>query len=122
MAFYWSPMGDEARYDDGLRSDDADGAAYLAFVEHPTVEPQLRPFDLGSSEGEAQHWLVLDREDRTSARRGRRMAAALPQAAANLTMSLPSEPFWLRWSFGTQLPGSCSLPIMAMPRMSPITT
>ena len=29
------------------------------------MEPQLRPFDLGSSEEEAQHWLVLDREART---------------------------------------------------------
>src|ERR1051326_3772375 len=65
VAFFWSPMGDEAVYDDGLRSCEADWAAYLTFVEHPKVEPHLRAYDLGSSEEEAQHWLVLDRETRT---------------------------------------------------------
>ena len=65
VAFFWSPLGDEAVYHDGKCSGDADWAAFLAFVEHPTVEPPLRPFELGSSEEEAQHWLLLDREART---------------------------------------------------------
>ena len=65
VAFFWSPMGDEALYHDGLHSGVGDWTAYLAFVEHPTVEPHLRAYDLGSSEDEAQHWLVLDREART---------------------------------------------------------
>ena len=65
VAFYWSPLGDEAMYDDGLRSGVVDWNAYLAFVQHPLVEPHLFPFDLGSSEEEARHWLVLDREART---------------------------------------------------------
>jgi hypothetical protein len=36
----------------------------LAFVEHPRVEPHLRPYDPGSSE-EARDFLALDREART---------------------------------------------------------
>lgn len=65
VAFSWSLLGDEARYDDGRCSGDADWTAYLAFVEHPQVEPYLRPYDLGSSEDEARDFLVLDREARS---------------------------------------------------------
>jgi hypothetical protein len=65
LAFFWSPMGDEALYHDGQRSGVGDWTAYLAFVRHPLVEPHLRSFDLGSSEEEARHWLVLDREARS---------------------------------------------------------
>src|ERR1051326_452206 len=79
VAFYWSAMGDEAMYADGVRSGEADWAAYLTFVEHPRVEPQLRPFDLGSSEEEAQQWLVLDREARTLSVLPAQEAAALLQ-------------------------------------------
>lgn len=64
VAFYWTPMGDEAEYNDGVQSGDGEWPAYLSFVQHPKVEPQLRPYDLGSSECEARHWLVLDREAR----------------------------------------------------------
>jgi hypothetical protein len=64
VAFFWSPSGDEAVYADGLRSGVGDWAAYLAFVQHPLVEPHLLPYDLGSSEAEVQHWLLLDREAR----------------------------------------------------------
>lgn len=79
VAFFWSPLGDEAVFNDGWCSGDADWTAYLAFVEHPTVEPHLRPFDLGSSEDEARHWLVLDREERTLSILPAREAAALLQ-------------------------------------------
>src|ERR1051326_4995726 len=65
VAFCWSSLGDEAMYADGRRSGEADWAAYLTFVEHPRVEPHLRPYDLGSSEEEARAFLVLDRESRT---------------------------------------------------------
>src|ERR1051326_450013 len=64
VAFCWSSLGDEAMYADGRCSGEADWAAYLAFVEHPRVEPHLRPYDLGSSEEEARAFLMLDREAR----------------------------------------------------------
>jgi hypothetical protein len=93
VAFSWSSCGDEARYDDGHCAGEADWAAYLAFVKHPIVEPHLRPFDLGSSEDEAQQWLVLDREARTlSVLPAEEAAAVLQQQWGIQPAALP-----LRW-------------------------
>lgn len=64
VAFYWSPMGDEAMYDDGVVSADGQWPAYQTFIYHPKVAPHLRPYNLGSSDGEATHWLLLDRTER----------------------------------------------------------
>ena len=89
VAFFWSSLGDEAMYDDGRCSGEADWAAYLTFVEHPKVEPHLRPFDLGSSEEEAQHWLVLDREARTLSVLPAEEAAALLQQQWGTRPALP---------------------------------
>jgi hypothetical protein len=92
VAFYWSPIGDEAMYDDGRCSGDGNWHAYLAFVEHPTVEPHLHPFDLGSSEDEARHWLVLDREARTLSALPVEAAAALLQQQSDIRQaSLPLQ-------------------------------
>jgi hypothetical protein len=77
VAFFWSPSGDEALYEDGRCAGLGNWLAYLALVKHPLVEPHLRPFDLGSSEDEAQHWLVLDREARS-------LSALSVEAAATL--------------------------------------
>jgi len=95
VAFYWSPAGDEAMYDDGRCSGDGDWTGYLAYVDHPAVavhlvrpcwacggrgtltdlenEPcdfcdgaGLLPLRLGSSDFEADHWLVIDRQERTA--------------------------------------------------------
>jgi hypothetical protein len=77
VAFYWTPMGDEAMYDDGVQSGDGEWPAWLSFVQHPKVEPQLGPYDLGSSESEARHWLVLDRTARALYALPVRTAAAL---------------------------------------------
>jgi hypothetical protein len=63
VAFYWG-AGDEAYYDDGRSSATGEWDAYLAFVQHPTIEPALRPYHLGDSDSEATHELVLDREER----------------------------------------------------------
>jgi hypothetical protein len=63
IAFYWG-SGDEAYYDDGRSSATGEWEAYLAFVQHPTIEPALRPYHLGDSDSEATHELVLDREER----------------------------------------------------------
>jgi hypothetical protein len=37
---------------------------FLAFVQHPIVHPFLTDYDLGSSESDARHALILDRHER----------------------------------------------------------
>jgi hypothetical protein len=62
VAFYWTPTGDEARYDDGQVSGDGNWHLFLAWRRwHPDVD---RRYNLGDSETDADHWLVLDRETR----------------------------------------------------------
>ena len=93
VAFYWEPAGDEAMFDDGRISTEADWRALLIYLRHPTTEPlfvlscwecqgrgttnQLEnepcptcggagvlPFNIGNSEQEADYWLILDRQER----------------------------------------------------------
>jgi hypothetical protein len=62
VAFYWTPAGDEAMYDDGRAA--GDGNWYL-FSTLRHTHPELdRRYNLGYSELEAEHWLLLDRETR----------------------------------------------------------
>lgn len=63
VAFYWGG-GDEAYYADGYRSACGEWDAFLLFIEHPSVASALQSYDFGSSEDEARHWLILDREHR----------------------------------------------------------
>lgn len=65
VVFYWTPCGDELRYNDGTTEADGSWHAWLAFKRHPCIAPHLEPYHLGSSEEEARHWLLLDRESRT---------------------------------------------------------
>lgn len=64
VAFYWEPAGDEAAYNDGVCSADGNWFGFLKFVEHPGVMPHLQQYNLGSSDFEAEHWLLADLEDR----------------------------------------------------------
>lgn len=65
VAFYWVPGGDEGAFHDGRISQvKINNNVYLAFVRHRAVAPHLRPYNLGASDTEADHWLVLDREER----------------------------------------------------------
>ena len=93
VAFYWQPAGDEVMYDDGQVSADGDWWAWIDFVNHPAVYhhllwpcPQCHgvgttnqlenetctvcdgagrlPLNLGNSDEEATHWLILDRQER----------------------------------------------------------
>ncbi len=63
VAFYWGG-GDESYYADGRASRTGEWDGYQAYVDHWCIQPALRGFDLGSSEGEAVHWLLLDRQTR----------------------------------------------------------
>ncbi len=61
VSFHWTPAGDEADYDDGQRAGTGEWQGYLAYVDHPTVRPLLTQYQLGSSDSEAEHSLILDR-------------------------------------------------------------
>jgi hypothetical protein len=37
----------------------------LAYVQHPLIHPLLAPYDLGSSDAEGRHSLILDRTERS---------------------------------------------------------
>lgn len=92
VAFYWEPAGDEVRYDDGQVGGDGEWWAWLDFTGHPAVAPHLLlpcprrhgagttnqlenepcdfcdgtgrlPLNLGNSDEEADHWLILDRQE-----------------------------------------------------------
>jgi len=64
VSFHWTPGGDEADYDDGQRAGTGEWEGYLMFVGHPTVYPHLTQYNLGDSDSEAQHALILDRQER----------------------------------------------------------
>lgn len=63
VGFYWG-VGDESYVNDGRCMTTGEWDAFLLFVRHRSVEWHLHGYDLGSSEDEARHWLILDREER----------------------------------------------------------
>ena len=65
VAFYWEPCGDELAWRDGQRSVvGASWYAWLSFLRHPAIAPILVAYHFGSSETEADDWLILDRLNR----------------------------------------------------------
>ena len=62
VAFKWTPYGDEAEYSDGRVSANGNWQAFLSYVQHPAASTSLNNYDLGSSESEAKHTLMLDRD------------------------------------------------------------
>ena len=67
VAFYWTPFGDEVMWDTGYSSATGEWQPWLLFVQHRLIAPALGLYNLGSSEQEATHSLLLDREERTCA-------------------------------------------------------
>ena len=65
VGLWWERAGDEASFCDGeCTVVGAEWAAYLTLVEHPRNWPLLDlDVELGDSDTEATHMLVLDRED-----------------------------------------------------------
>src|ERR671914_2251110 len=63
VSLQWTPYGDEADYSDGRGSGTGNWQAFLAFIHHPAVSPQLKGYDLGSSDSEAKHTLILDQKE-----------------------------------------------------------
>ncbi|MGA9774250.1 MAG: hypothetical protein WBV94_34800 [Blastocatellia bacterium] len=62
VGFYWTPCGDEIIYTDGRVSADGHWHAWLLFIRHKAIAPHLQGYNLGSSDEEATHWLLVDRE------------------------------------------------------------
>jgi hypothetical protein len=60
VAFHWTPYGDEAEYFDGRVSGTGNWQAFLAYTQHPAVRPSLIDYDLGKSDTDANHVLILD--------------------------------------------------------------
>jgi hypothetical protein len=63
ITFYWTPCGDEVIYSDGRISADGHWPAWLLFVRHNSIAPHLEAYNLGSSDEEATHWLLVDCEN-----------------------------------------------------------
>jgi hypothetical protein len=61
VAFYWTSYGDEIIYSDGRLSADGDWHAWFVFTRHKSIAPHLEEYNLGSSDEEATHWLLVDR-------------------------------------------------------------
>ncbi len=62
VGFYWIPCGDELIATDGRSTETGNGWTFLAYKRHRAVAQLLEPFDLGSSEEDAAHMLLVDRE------------------------------------------------------------
>lgn len=60
----WTSLGDHPYLSDGRTSMSGDGWGWLAWARHAAVAPHLRPYDLGSSEQEGPHVLLIDRAER----------------------------------------------------------
>lgn len=108
VAFYWTPAGDEAMFDDGRFQGDGNWIGFQSYVEHPVVAPYLVmpcqhclgqgvacevcdgtgtiPANLGSSEFEAEWWLVVDRQER------RAYLAPVAEAEGFLAQQWPPVP------------------------------
>jgi len=61
VAMWWTPLGDELMFSDGTTTATGDYRGWLAFCAHPVTLLFLNPYQLGSSEQEAEHWLLVDR-------------------------------------------------------------
>jgi hypothetical protein len=61
VAMWWTPLGDELMFSDGTITATGDYRGWLAFCAHPLTRLFLNPYQLGSSEHEAEHWLLVHR-------------------------------------------------------------
>jgi hypothetical protein len=85
ISLYWTPYGDEVIFDDNYVSGTGEWMGFLMFLHRQTVQERLWAFDLGSSEFEARHALMLDRLTRTL------YVGTLPEVRAFLQSVQPLE-------------------------------
>jgi hypothetical protein len=76
--------GDELAYSDATITASGYWPAWLAFCEHPLGRVLLEPYRLGSSDAEAEHWLLVDRWQST-------LDVGLARDVRQLLVTQPSE-------------------------------
>jgi hypothetical protein len=86
VGLFWSPLGDQLVTTDGVNSGTGQSWAWLSYRRHRAVAPLLEPFDLGSSEEDGTHMLVIDREA------NRASVAFATEARAFLAGQHPPQP------------------------------
>ena len=86
VSFHWTPYGDETDYSDGRVSATGNWQAFLAYIQYPAISPLLNGYNLGSSDNEAHHALILDREKLAV------FIAPVKEAEKSLQKQLPEEP------------------------------
>jgi hypothetical protein len=86
VSFQWTPYSDETDYSDGRVSATGNWQAFLAFIHHPAISPHLEHYDLGSSDSEAKHALILDQEKQAL------FIAPAKEAQKFLSEQWPKEP------------------------------
>jgi len=74
VGFHFEPSGDDVLLDDGRQFGTGDAWSFLVYRRHPAVAPHLEPYNLGYSDMEAAHVLVIDRSHD--------LAGIIPVAAA----------------------------------------
>jgi hypothetical protein len=65
LAMRWTPYGDELIYTDGELTATGWWQAWTTLCQHELGRAVLGPYRLGSSDGEAEHWLLADRRSHT---------------------------------------------------------
>lgn len=65
VALFWSPYGDELMLCDGAITHTGWWPAWTTLAHHQLGHTILRPYQFGSSEAEAVHWLLADRHEHT---------------------------------------------------------
>lgn len=83
VAFHWEPLGDELCYDDGRIAGTGEWYSFLQYRSHPHVAPALAAWNIGYSELDADHWLVLETDH------GRAWIADIADAQAFLQSQHP---------------------------------
>ena len=61
IALWWSPFGDELMFSDGTLTATGHWRGWCCFCGHPLVRMFLEPYQLGDSEDEGEHRLLVDR-------------------------------------------------------------
>ena len=61
VALWRSPCGDQLMVSDGTLTATGNWRGWVCFCEHPLVRVFFEDYQLGDSEDEAEHWLLVDR-------------------------------------------------------------
>jgi hypothetical protein len=95
VAMHWTPYGDELIITDGTITTTGWWPAWTTLVQHPLGAVILGPYQLGSSDTEAEHWLLADQLGHTLdvglARDVRQLLATQPSELAAIAEILGAD-------------------------------